>query len=99
MRVEVDYFKTIPVAGMSEDDQAMVKMWRALIDLMVEDMINPATTKAQHSDKEAAEFWYTRQALWDASTPGFDDVCDLAFLPIDWTHQRIGELLGNQDQD
>ena len=93
-RVDCVYFQSLPVSDKQLDkhyDEVVKcrKLWRAVIDLMVEDVLNEPRNKDEVEWKRHAEFWLSGGVMYDAKTEGFADVCDLAGFAPDWVQDRI----------
>ena len=97
-RIQCLYFQRLPVADKQIDEHylevlACRKLWRALIDIMVEDILNPAKTSEDKDIQTAAQFWFKGGVMYDAKEEGFEAVCDLAGLNQHWVRQRINEFI------
>ena len=85
----IDFFKKLPHKDMTEETEHCENMWRAVIDVMTEDLINPVQTKEDETNRKAAEFWLANKTLWDSTQPGFIEVCELAGLDPKFVRTNI----------
>ena len=87
------FFEDIPITDQSLDDSyeevlACRRLWRAVLDQMVEDLCGE-----DGPSKKEAQFWFTGGTMYNAISPGFDDVCDLAGLDVEWVRERISAVI------
>ena len=92
-RSSIDYFKRLPIGDCQEETKNCIIMWRHLLDLLTEDLINEPQDAEEWHDKGSAQVWFSRQIPYGALSNGFDDVCDLADLPGSFVHIRIEKLI------
>ena len=91
-RLKVSLFRDIPVTG-GEQARNCCTLWRAVLDQMLEDLLNEPRNDEEHDDMIAAQFWLENKKMYNAMTPGFDDVCDLANLPPEFVRDKMEQLL------
>ena len=95
---EGQYFTAWPLDEARVDDSyeevcAMRLLWRAVMDRMLADLVNPATTQEAEAERAQAQLWLEDRIVWRATSPGFSDVCDLAGLDPDWAHTKFKRIL------
>jgi hypothetical protein len=64
-----------------------------VIDQIVEDLINPPRNREEVEAQKAARFWLDGNTMYDANSPGFDDVADLALIPAYMLRRKINDFL------
>lgn len=92
-RLDVMFFQNIPVVNLPEDLVPIRKMWRALIDLMVEDAINPPSNLEQADDQYRAQAWIRGLRMVGCDQSGLRYVSDLAGLQPEWVQRKILEFV------
>ncbi len=88
-RVSITFFGSLPAPSVNEETRACVRMWRAVIDQSAEDLINEPRNREEEEAQKAAVYWLDRGVFYDASGEGFEDVCDLAYLPTGLVERKI----------
>ena len=92
-RISISFFRTLPMRDCEEDVARAIVLHRAVIDQMVEDIIAPPRTGVDEYAKRAAKIWYSRKVPHGFYHAPFDEVCDLADLPIHFVQSRMAELI------
>ena len=86
------FFSNIPIIDLPADLIGYRKMWRAVLDRVVEDILSePTTMKGRMAQHEARFFAEGGKKMNDPQS-GLSYVTDLAGLPYKWTKQKIQEL-------
>jgi len=92
-RISINYFRSLPMKDCDEDVARGIVLFRAVIDQMTEDMIaTPRTGEDEHA-KRAAELWLSRKVPHGFYHAPFDEVCDMAELPIHFVQNRMRAMI------
>ena len=92
-RISISYFRGLPMRDCEEDVARCIVLHRAVIDQMTEDMIaKPKTGEEEHAQR-AAVLWFSRKVPHGYYHAPFDEVCDMADLPIHFVKERMAELI------
>lgn len=81
------WFGSIPVASEYIELEEYIRLWRAVLDQALEDVLTPEDSYEGRAAKFRAEVWLR------GNTRDFYDVCLLADLNPFATKQRIQEIL------
>ena len=99
MRKSIEFFRNLPIVGWPEELHGYVRLWRGIIDVMVEDLINEPRTPEEIQNRASAEAWLLNKKMFDAQEPGFAQVCDNADLNPHRVRKIIDVLIEKSPHD
>lgn len=94
-RVGIGYFRALPVRPCSEHAQACIRLFRAVVDQMTEDLLSIPRSSEEEQAKGQAAVWFRRTIPFGYNTAPMDEVCDLAGLDPDFVLERVTKLHAN----
>lgn len=88
-RIGFNYFKSLPSRHVEEHARACERMFRGIIDQMVDDLISTPRTEEDRRNREAAIKWFSREVPNGYTESPMQEVCDIADVPVDFVMHYV----------